>query len=112
MKKHTDSFMSLEELGTTIPGYRPTFDFPGEFINRSHQFFSSCPVKDGILIQLKDRRWFGRPIEGWLTREDALKLYEIAYFATGDILELGSYHEDWTSQDWLRSKQDGVQPKA
>ena len=31
-------------------------------------------------------------IEGWLWREDALKLYEMAYFARGNILELGCYH--------------------
>lgn len=33
----------------------------------------------------------GKSIPGWLRREDALKLYELAYFAGGDILELGSY---------------------
>jgi cephalosporin hydroxylase len=30
-------------------------------------------------------------IPGWLTAEDALKLYELAYFATGSILEIGMY---------------------
>ena len=30
-------------------------------------------------------------IPGWLEPEDALKLYELAYFATGPILEIGMY---------------------
>jgi len=91
LNKHADSFLRLEDLGTKFPRYRPTFFFPGEFINESHRFFSICPV-DGALIQIKDRHWFGQPIAGWLRREDALKLYELAYFASGDVLELGSYH--------------------
>jgi predicted O-methyltransferase YrrM len=31
-------------------------------------------------------------VPGWLRREDALKLYELAYFSSGPILELGTYH--------------------
>jgi SAM-dependent methyltransferase len=84
--------MELEELGSRIPSYLATFDFPGEFINESHKAFSTCPIKDGILIEIKDRPSGGSVIEGWLRREDSLKLYEIAYFVSGDILELGSYH--------------------
>src|SRR3989344_7354797 len=30
-------------------------------------------------------------IEGWLNPEDAWKLYEMAYFANGPILEIGTY---------------------
>ncbi len=92
MHKHPTSFMALKQLGTIIPAYQPTFDFQLPYINESHRALANCPAKDDVLIQLKDRRWFGRVIEGWLRREDALKLYELAYFATGDILELGSYH--------------------
>lgn len=83
--------MSLAELGSRIPSYSPTFDFPTEFISEFHKLLATCPIRDGLLIQIRNRRWFGRIIDGWLRREDALKLYEIAYFATGDILELGSY---------------------
>lgn len=92
VKAHTNTFMALEELGSTIPGYRPTHDFPGKFINKFHRFLSTCPCKDGVLVQLRTSGWPGHIIEGWLRREDALKLYEIAYFARGDVLELGSYH--------------------
>jgi predicted O-methyltransferase YrrM len=31
-------------------------------------------------------------IDGWLIREDALKLYEMAYFCQKAIIELGTYH--------------------
>jgi predicted O-methyltransferase YrrM len=31
-------------------------------------------------------------IPGWLRREDILKLYELAYFSPGPILEIGCYH--------------------
>lgn len=89
--KHEKTWMSLEEVGQHIPPYCPTYDFPGPFINRSHKFFSTCPVKDNILIQMRSFPLIGKPIPGWLRREDALKLYEMAYFAQGDILELGSY---------------------
>lgn len=92
MNIHQDSFIPLEELGDKIPRYSPTFDFTGEFINESHRFFFTCPVKEGILVQIKDHPVSGSVIEGWLRREDSLKLYEMAYFVSGDILELGSYH--------------------
>lgn len=92
MNIHQESFMQLEELFNWIPPYLATFDFPGEFINESHRSFSTCPIKDGIMIQIKDRPLEGSVIEGWLQREDALKLYEIAHCVSGDILELGSYH--------------------
>ncbi|MEO8277032.1 MAG: hypothetical protein ABI639_12525, partial [Thermoanaerobaculia bacterium] len=65
-----------------VPSYMRTFDFDGEFINGAHAFFATCPTRDH-LIDLG--------IDGWLRREDALKLYELAYFASGPILEIGSY---------------------
>lgn len=68
---------------TEVPPYRPTFEFAGEFINEQHRSYSTCPAKEH-LIDLG--------IDGWLRREDALKLYELAYFAPGPILEIGSYH--------------------
>ncbi len=91
MNKHEDSMLEIHELGSRIPPYRPTFDFPASFIDRSHRYLANCPVQDDILLQLKNRRWFGKTIPGWLRREDGLKLYEMAYYASGDILELGSY---------------------
>ncbi len=33
-----------------------------------------------------------RGVPGWMLPEDGLKLYELAYFAPGPILEIGAYH--------------------
>ncbi len=91
MHIHPETFVPLERAGDEIPPYRPTHDLVDGFIDSYHRWLAACPIKDGMLIQIKDRRWFGTPIPGWLRREDALKLYELAYFSTGDILELGCY---------------------
>jgi cephalosporin hydroxylase len=66
-----------------VPPFRPTYAFGGEYLNEQHRSYSTCPAKEH-LIDLG--------IDGWLRREDALKLYELAYFAPGPILEIGSYH--------------------
>ena len=83
--------MTLEEMGSRIPPYAPTYDFPPPFIDRAHEEIAGYPCLDDHRIQMKNRRWFGRVIPGWLRRADALKLYELAYFARGDVLELGTY---------------------
>lgn len=90
--RHPETFLRLDEVGSVIPPYRPTFPFPGPYIDPFHRHLGESPLKDGLLIQLKNGSLFGQTIQGWLRREDALKLYEIAYFADGDILELGSFH--------------------
>jgi predicted O-methyltransferase YrrM len=94
MHSHKESFVNLENLGMVIPKYRPTFDFLGEFINESQKNFATCPstAESPILIELRTKGTTGSVIQGWLRREDAQKLYELAYFVTGDILELGAYH--------------------
>ena len=56
--------------------YRPSFQFDGDDLGRAH-------------LAAEDRV---RHLPGWLRREDVLKLYELAYFANGSILEIGSYH--------------------
>lgn len=66
-----------------VPPYRPTYEISGEYINEQHRSYSTCPAKEG-LIDLG--------IDGWLRPQDALKLYELAFFAPGPILEIGSYH--------------------
>lgn len=110
MHRHPDTFLRLDELGSRIPPYQPNHAFPGEFVNASHKAISNCPLQDGILIQRKNRRWFGEVIPGWLRREDALKLYELCYFASGDILELGSYHGLSTSII-ARAARDSKRPR-
>ena len=90
MHMHPETYVELDRVGIAIPPYRPTVDLENGFIDSSHRQFATCPVKDNILIQMKNRRWFGTTIPGWLRREDALKLYEMSYFAAGDILELAA----------------------
>jgi hypothetical protein len=80
--QNEDSWIPPAELGRHIPPYKQTFDFES-FINQRHQFFSACAIKNDATIEIG--------IPGWLRREDALKLYEMGYFADGDILELGCY---------------------
>ena len=91
MNKHEDTFLKREELGSRIPKYQPTFNFQGEYIDEAHRYFAECPVASGILVQVREPQT-GSIIEGALRREDALKLYEIGYCVSGDILELGCSH--------------------
>ena len=92
MRMHMDTILRPEDLGTRIPPYQPNFDFSGKFIDIYHQGLAEAPTKGKGLVQIRSRRWFRRLIPGWLRREDALKLYELSYFTTGDILELGPHH--------------------
>lgn len=87
-----ESRLPAEKLGEVIPPFRPTYPFASPYIDRTHREIGSLPLQDGALIAMKDRRWFGRVIPGWLRPADALKLYEMAFFADGEILELGSFH--------------------
>jgi hypothetical protein len=77
-----------------IPPYRPTFAFDG-YINDHHHFLAQAQNTNTGLTLLTAPGLLdhadGRPINGWLRLEDALKLYELAYYCDGDILELGSY---------------------
>jgi predicted O-methyltransferase YrrM len=59
--------------------------FDGEIINDSHRRIADAPMGCGgnpNLIELG--------VPGYLQRADALKLYELAYNSTGDVLELGT----------------------
>lgn len=80
--RYPDSWIDPTELGKRIPPYAPTVRIDS-FINDHHRLYSECPVKDQIFLDLG--------IPGMLRREDALKLYELAYFSTGDVLELGCF---------------------
>jgi SAM-dependent methyltransferase len=91
MFRHKSTFPSEDTVGEIIPEYKPTFEFPDKYIDSFQKTLATSSLENGLL-QLKDRRWFGKTIPGWLRLEDALKLYELAYFVEGDILELGSYH--------------------
>ena len=70
-----------EALGESFPAYRRTFAYAGAWIDESHRAISLLPV-DGGLIR--------GPVQGFLRPADALALYELAYFASGPVLEMGS----------------------
>lgn len=80
LNQNGDSWIPFSELGKRVPEYRPTYPIT-DFISDNHAMFASCPTRQGVVIDVG--------IQGWLRREDALKLYELAYFAEGAILELG-----------------------
>jgi predicted O-methyltransferase YrrM len=83
--RHADTALTLNDTATdqrfTTP-FRPTFSYPGDFINAEHAAFATCPTRDGMI---------DIGIDGWLLPADAQKLYEIAYFSPGDVLELGTF---------------------
>jgi hypothetical protein len=89
---HPETFLSAELLGTKLGEYQPSYQIDG-YLNPHHEYLSKLPVTcllnltaPGLLTHGE-----GRKIEGWLWQADGLKLYEMAYFADGDILELGTY---------------------
>lgn len=77
--------ITLETCGEPRP-YVRTFQFPGDSIDGFHARLATAPlgrkgVNFGIDIGL----------DGYLARAEAMKLYELAYFCSGDVLELGTY---------------------
>ncbi len=81
--RHADSALPPAEAGTRFPPYRPTFRVPGALLSPFHTALSAAGP-DGLIHHLG--------IEGWLRPADALKLYELAWFSPGDVLEVGTYH--------------------
>jgi len=75
--------LSEDEIGRHFSGYEKTFNFEGYYINNNHKYYAECPVIDETIIDIG--------INGWLRRADALKIYELAYYSHGGILEFGSY---------------------
>lgn len=71
----------IDELGTQYPAYTPIFDRPAPWVDTYHAGIANLPV-EGALIRAG--------VQGYLRPADALLLYEIAYCAQGDVLELGS----------------------
>jgi len=81
---HPQSWMAPDHLGEYFPDYLPTFSFAGEFIDKYHERIGRAPLIDSFLLDMG--------IDGWLIRQDGLKLYELAYFCHGDVIEQGSHH--------------------
>lgn len=78
--RHADSWLEPHELGAKRP-YRPTYS-ESITLGPTHRRLLEAPLKAGsVAIDIG--------VPGSLRREDAAKLYELAYFARGDVLELG-----------------------
>ena len=78
---HPVALPSEPDLGTAFPPYRPTHDFLGAHIDDGHAEIDAWPVEGGLIRT---------SVQGFLRPADALTLYELAWFAEGDVLELGS----------------------
>ena len=95
MFSHPETFLSADKLGTVYPPHRPTFEHESP-INAHHAFLTTALSPRTGLLRLTSPGLLdhadGAEIDGFLRIDDALKLYELAYFAGGDVLELGTYY--------------------
>src|ERR1700723_2800610 len=76
-----ESWLSVDQIGHTFPSYKKTFLYHGDLIDAYHRLLET----KGAGGMLKG------DVEGNLRQADALKLYEMAFFSNGDILELGTF---------------------
>jgi len=78
--RHPDTWVPEDRLGTVYHEFRKTFEFPSEILGADFN----------KLIEDSPRGMLVRKIRGRLRTADALKIYELAYFSDGVILELGT----------------------
>jgi len=79
--RHPDTWIPEHRLGKVHHEFRKTFEFPSETLGADF-------IK---LVEDSPKGMLVRKIKGWLRRADALKIYELAYFGDGTILELGTF---------------------
>lgn len=72
------SFCNVIDLKKISNSYVPTWDIATNYINQFHENLNANPSSR-------------LGIEGWLHPTDALKIYELAFFTEGLIVELGTY---------------------
>jgi predicted O-methyltransferase YrrM len=77
--------VELFEVGASRP-FVKTFQYDGDCINAYHCALANAPV-GGMGIPF----CIDIGLEGYLDRSEAMKLYELSYFAEGDVLELGTF---------------------
>ena len=85
VQQHIEAWLPPNLVGAFGLPYQPTFG-RASYINDYHRRLAAGPHRDvdGMAI-------IASPIPGWLRVEEALKLYEMAYYSQGDILEIGTY---------------------
>lgn len=89
---HPETFLQASSVGAVVQDYRFTYPLK-TFINPHHAFLDLTPSNSLLLLTapgLLDHNR-GEIMKGWLWKADALKLYELGYYAEGDVLELGTY---------------------
>ncbi|MFG1426096.1 class I SAM-dependent methyltransferase, partial [Roseixanthobacter glucoisosaccharinicivorans] len=81
LARHVESQVGLGATNAVATPYRPTYAWTGPYLNAQQARYAAAP-RNRMLIDLG--------IPGWLRVEDALKLYEMAFFSAGNVLELGT----------------------
>lgn len=76
-----EAFPAPEHLGVVFPPYQAVLAPPGSFVDPAHAELAVLPEEGGLLKA---------ETPGFLRPADALLLYELAWHATADVLELGS----------------------
>ena len=77
----TAAFPNPGLIGRVFPSYQPIFTSTDEYVDPGHAALAALPGEGGLIRT-------GTP--GFLRHADALVLYELAWYAAGDVLELGS----------------------
>lgn len=83
--RYPESWVNFNDVGSPAP-YLKTYNFEGDFINLNHAKYASCKMG-----RMGNNACIDVGIDGFLQKGDALKLYELAYFCEGDILEIGTF---------------------
>ena len=82
---HTDGWTELDQPDRK-GAYSRTFPFSGDYIDDTHRRIADAPGgRLGIPVSID------LGIDGYLQKGDALKLYELARFTRGDVLEFGTH---------------------
>lgn len=80
-----DTRVGIEDCGAWR-SYVKTFRFPGKYISGFHAQLAGAPLgRMGVPFCID------LGVDGFLARDEAMKLYELAFFAPGDVLELGTF---------------------
>ena len=85
LRRHRRSFLTLAQTAIDrrfVTPYQKTFPFRGRFVTPRQRSITSRVHRSGMI---------DLAIDGWLLPADAAKLYELAYFCGGDVIELGAY---------------------
>ncbi len=85
VQRHEHTFLPLSgttvDMRTAMP-FIKTFQYEGEYISAGHAQLRENTLDNGMI---------DIGIDGWLLPADALKLFEMAFYCPGDVLELGAY---------------------